>query len=193
MTLKDASFYIHSLRPQLPGGKTHRFLLRPRPKLPPTLSRIEVGVHQSYEVFLSPQPTLHLSSDLLKEGETLLLDLAAALFLPFQGQPDAWTLAPGPAICFPHEQPFTHFLSCLHRSSDRPQSPLLWISGEQAALPSFHHRLSIARIRTALPRIPGLHPPWPDETRLVLPFEGGITLLSKRPHSSWSMLGLYVQ
>ncbi len=66
-----------------------------------------------------------------------------------------------------------------------------WISGTSAEpLPS-HLRLSIFDIQQSLPRIPGLHTPWDDESRVLVPFEGGLGLFSSRNTMPWKILGVY--
>lgn len=193
MTLQEAARHLHNLRANLPGGANHRLVLRPRSRRAPTLAKIALGVRGPHEVLLEPQPFLDLPPDLLTPGDALVLDPAAAILLPRQGLPEAWALAPGPAACFPDEKPFALLLSHLDRSPDRPTTPLPWPSGEDVPPGSAHDRLAVARLRAALPRIPGLRAAWPDEVRLLLPFDGGIALLAHRAHAAWSILGLHVR
>lgn len=193
MTLPEIARRLHALRASLGEAPHDRLVLRPRPRRAPTLARIALGVRGPHEILLDPQPVLDLPEDLLAPGAALVLDPAAAVLLPRDGLPEAWALAPGPAACLPDEQPFALLLSHLDRSPDRPNAALPWPSGEDVSQGSAHDRLAVARLRATLPRIAGLRSAWPDETRLLLPFEGGIALLAHRAQAAWSILGLHVR
>ena len=193
MTLQEAARRLHALRARLENCADKRLVLRPRPRHAPTLAQISLGTHGLHEALLEPQPLLDLPEDLLPPGAALVLDPAAAILLPRDGFPKAWALGPGPAACLPDEQPFALLLSHLDRSPDRPSSPLPWLSGEDVPQGSAHDRLAVARLRAVLPRIAGLRAAWPDEARLLLPFEGGIVLLAHRANAAWSILGLHVR
>jgi hypothetical protein len=193
MTLPEAARRLHALRASLGAGADHRLVLRPRPRRAPTLAQVLLGARGPHELLLDPQPLLDLPDDLLAPGAALVLDPAAAVLLPRDGWPAAWALGPGPAACLPDEQPFALLLSHLDRSPDRPASALPWPSGEDVPAGSAHDRLAVARLRATLPRIPGLRAAWPDEVRLLLPFDGGIALLAHRAQAAWSILGLHVR
>jgi hypothetical protein len=193
MTLLQAAQRLHALRACLGDAAHNRLVLRPRPRHPPTLAQVLLGARGPYESLLEPQPSLDLPDDLLAPGAALVLDPAAAVLLPRDGHPQAWTLGPGPAACLPDEQPFALLLAHLDRAPDRPTSPLPWPSGEDVPGGSAHDRLAVARLRATLPRIPGLRAAWPDEVRLLLPFEGGIVLLARRAQAAWTILGLHVR
>jgi len=193
MTLPEIARRLHALRVSLGEDPHNRLVLRPRPRRAPTLARIVLGVRGPHEIPLDPQPALDLPEDLLAPGAALVLDPAAAVLLPRDGLPEAWALAPGPAACLPDEQPFALLLSHLDRSPDRPSTALPWPSGEDVSQGSAHDRLAVARLRATLPRIAGLRSAWPDEARLLLPFEGGIALLAHRAQAAWSILGLHVR